>query len=75
MENIFNLNRNKFKPRYLNNYGFYKKYAKDQLQNKIKGYRSYLMSIIKFNDKYKCIESKFLKSARKLVSDLENNIC
>ncbi|EDV4561168.1 RNA-directed DNA polymerase [Salmonella enterica subsp. enterica] len=74
MENVFNLNRKSFKPKYTNNYTFYNRYATDQLQNKIKGYRSYLVSIIKFNEKYKSIDEKFLKSAKKLVKELEDSI-
>ncbi|ODZ32867.1 reverse transcriptase [Vibrio parahaemolyticus] len=74
MENLFNLNPYKFKKKYNSNIQFYNKYSRDQLQNKIKGYRSYLVSLIRFNEKHGCIDKKCLETAIKLVSILEDNI-
>ena len=39
---------------------FVEKYCKDQLLNKMIGYRSYLISIFRFEQKYKCVDDKAL---------------
>ncbi len=74
MENIFSLNRRKFTLIYGNKFDFYSKYANDQLQNKLKGYRSYLVSLIKYNDKYRCVNIDCMKKVKELVKVFESNI-
>ena len=74
MKNIFSLNPNKFVRRYGNNFDFYHKYADDQLQNKLKGYRSYLVSLIKYNDKHGCVNEGCMEKVKGLVEIFESNI-
>ncbi|MBD8512119.1 RNA-directed DNA polymerase [Photobacterium sp. CAU 1568] len=74
MENIFYLNPKNFIRRYGGNFAFYSKYADDQLQNKLKGYRSYLVSLIKYNDKYGCVNIDCMKKVKGLVEVFESNI-
>lgn len=49
-------------------------YCKDQIHNKLTGYRSYLISILKYNDKYGCVDKKSIRKYEKLVSDIESLI-
>ncbi|GAL33624.1 retron-type RNA-directed DNA polymerase [Vibrio maritimus] len=74
MESLFSLERRKFINRYGNNWNFYCKYADEQLQNKLKGYRSYLVSLIKYNDKYGCVNVECMEKLRALVGVFELNI-
>ncbi|EGR1347342.1 RNA-directed DNA polymerase [Vibrio cholerae] len=74
MENIFQLNYNKFKRTYGENINFYIQYSDDQLQNKIKGYRSYLVSLIKYNEKYGCVANNCIVKVKELVRVFESNI-
>ena len=74
MESVFYLNHRQFTLRYGNKFDFYSKYADDQLQNKLKGYRSYLVSLIKYNDKYRCVNIDCMKKVKELVEIFESNI-
>jgi len=74
MENVFFLKRRKFILRYGNKFDFYSKYADDQLQNKLKGYRSYLVSLIKYNDKYRCVNADCINKVKEIVEIFESNI-
>ena len=74
MEHLFLLNYDKFQKHYGQNTEFYIKYANDQLQHKLKGYRSYLISLIKYNDEHGCINSNCIKKAKDIVDILELNI-
>lgn len=74
MQNIFSLNPRKFIRKYGNNFDFYYKYANDQLQNKLKGYRSYLVSLIKYNDKHGCVNEDCMEKVKGLVKVFESNI-
>ncbi|HIF5860048.1 TPA: reverse transcriptase family protein [Vibrio parahaemolyticus] len=74
MESIFQLNYNKFKITYGENINFYNQYSDDQLQNKIKGYRSYLVSLIKYNEKYGCVANNCIVKVKELVRVFESNI-
>ncbi|KZX68606.1 reverse transcriptase [Vibrio sp. HI00D65] len=74
MDKVFNLNPSKFIRKYGKNYEFYSKYADDQLQNKIKGYRSYLLSLMSYNDKYGCVNAKCMQKVKGLVEVFESNI-
>lgn len=51
------------------------RYARDQLFNKLSGYRSYLISVVKFNKSYNCIsvvaELKYIKLIEELNSIID----
>ncbi|MEI8613559.1 reverse transcriptase family protein [Shewanella sp. PP-He15 brown] len=74
MEKVFNLSFTKFKSEYADDKVFYEKFSKDQLQNKLKGYRSYLISLIVFNEKNGCVDKSCLETVKKLVRIIEKNI-
>ncbi|ECY6149266.1 RNA-directed DNA polymerase [Salmonella enterica subsp. enterica serovar Bron] len=74
METFFGLNYSKFKNKFNSDYRFYNKYATDQLQNKLRGYRSYLVSLIKYNESYDCVDQNCLKTVKSLAKDLEKYI-
>jgi Reverse transcriptase (RNA-dependent DNA polymerase). len=74
MEGLFGLNRKKTMDKYDNNSAFYQKYCTNQLQNKLKGYRSYLISIINAHRNHQCIDERFISTAKELVRALENSI-
>ncbi|MEH6465589.1 MAG: reverse transcriptase domain-containing protein [Shewanella psychromarinicola] len=74
MERLFKLNYSRFKVAYADDVVFYEKYAKDQLQNKLKGYRSYLISLMLFNEKHGCVDIKCLETVKELVDELELHI-
>lgn len=48
----------------------YEKYHLEQLLNKVLGYRSYLLSIIKFNKKYQCTLEKTIEKYSKVIYEL-----
>ncbi|WP_318480537.1 reverse transcriptase family protein [Photobacterium leiognathi] len=50
------------------------RYCKDQLNNKIIGYRSYLISILKYNCKYNCIDNNSIKKYTRLIKLLNKMI-
>jgi len=60
----------KFKP----DIYIYEKYNIEQLLNKVVGYRSYLLSIVKFNKKYQCTEIKTIDKYMVIINDLEEII-
>lgn len=47
-----------------------RKYYSDQLKNKVAGYRSYLISIIKFNSKHNCTNTTTLREYIKIIEKL-----
>jgi len=47
------------------------KYNREQLLNKILGYRSYLLSLIQFDKKYHCMQSKTITKYSDLINELE----
>lgn len=51
-----------------------KKYYDDQLLNKISGYRSYLLSMIKFNKKYSCTRDETIQKYSELIDKLDKII-
>lgn len=74
MEKLFKLNHEKFKKNHGNNLDFYSKFADNQLQNKIKGYRSYLVSLIKYDYIHSCVSKDCICTVKELVKVLESNI-
>jgi RNA-directed DNA polymerase len=53
---------------------FIDSYCIDQIHNKLTGYRSYLISILKYNAKYNCIDEKPILKYDKLVSEIEKRL-
>lgn len=53
---------------------FQLKFYKDQLRNKIIGYRSYMIFFIKYNEKNKCIHEKDIKKYKDILLKLEKYI-
>jgi hypothetical protein len=47
------------------------RYCGDQITNKLIGYRSYLISILKYNAKYNCIKKQYILKYERFVSDIE----
>ncbi|MGI8464464.1 reverse transcriptase family protein [Pectobacterium punjabense] len=74
MENFFGLNYSKFKKNFNDSHYFYNKYAEDQLQNKLRGYRSYLVSLIKYSERYECVDENCLTTVKSLAESLEKFI-
>ncbi|PQJ66862.1 reverse transcriptase family protein [Photobacterium angustum] len=60
--------RRKPKVEFLNNY------CCAQINNKIIGYRSYLISLLKYNDKYSCLEDDFIFKVKGLIKESEKII-
>lgn len=74
MENVFKLNREKFIRKYGGDINFYIQFSDDQLQHKLKGYRSYLVSLIKYNEKYGCVSNSCIVKVKELVRVFESSI-
>lgn len=49
-------------------------YYKDQLKNKLTGYRSYLLSFVMFDKKYECMQRVTIERYIKLINKLGRNI-
>lgn len=71
---IFGINPSKIKFRYKPKEAFLIKYCRSQILNKLAGYRSYLISIMKFDMDYSCIDEIFIIKCKGLTRDLENII-
>lgn len=75
MDKLFNVNYYKFKFRGKAwSLKFFSKYVDDQLQNKIKGYRSYLISLITYNNKIQCVTTNNIQKYSSLVDKLNKHI-
>ncbi len=75
MKNLFNISKSSFKDKFgYYNEKFFQKYINDQLLNKLKGYRSYLISFITYNDKKDCIEHNYLNKIIKIINNLDKLI-
>ncbi|HHQ4742171.1 reverse transcriptase family protein [Aeromonas veronii] len=53
---------------------FYKKYCIDQIDNKLKGYRSYLLSIIKYDNNQAIITSTYKEKIMTVITRIEKCI-
>jgi len=53
---------------------FVEQYCKDQLLNKMLGYRSYLISILNFNNKFKCVNTLAIDKYSKIIDVLNKKI-
>jgi RNA-directed DNA polymerase len=74
MKNLFRINFDKFRSEHFNNLMFFNKYVEDQLQNKLKGYRSYLISLIQYNKKVGHVDAGCIKSVIDLVNKINKYI-
>ncbi|MEZ8852263.1 reverse transcriptase domain-containing protein [Vibrio cyclitrophicus] len=70
---LYGYSISKFKFRYGFSKDFFDQYCKDQLHNKIAGNRSYLISLIKYNERHQCMCPIYF-SKSKLMLDRLNNI-
>ncbi|ENH2299742.1 RNA-directed DNA polymerase [Vibrio parahaemolyticus] len=73
-KSIFGVEPSKIKFTYTPKEDFLIKYCRSQVLNKLVGYRSYLISILKFNENYSCIDDKFIIKCNRLTRDLETII-
>ncbi|HIF9368802.1 TPA: reverse transcriptase family protein [Photobacterium damselae] len=73
-KSIFGVNPSKIKFRYKPKEKFLITYCRSQVLNKIVGYRSYLISILKFNEDYSCIDERFIIKCKSLTRELEKII-
>ncbi|OOE80926.1 hypothetical protein BZG25_04605 [Salinivibrio sp. ML198] len=70
-KSIFGSDPSKIKFQYKPKESFLIKYCRSQVLNKLVGYRSYLISILKFNTDYLCIDRGFIKKCEHLIRELE----
>tara|TARA_R110002050_G_scaffold25317_1_gene67494 strand:- start:586 stop:1761 length:1176 start_codon:yes stop_codon:yes gene_type:complete len=48
------------------------RYCRDQLLNKLVGYRSYLISILKYNERYNCIDNDSIEKYQGIIENIES---
>ncbi|MEZ8880279.1 reverse transcriptase family protein [Vibrio lentus] len=53
---------------------FISQYYKSQIINLLAGYRAYLLSIIKFNHSYNCVEFKYIEKYEKIIDKLQKHL-
>lgn len=53
---------------------FKEEFHKSQISNRITGYRAYLISLIKYNNKYQCIKNENISEYQELIKKLEKII-
>lgn len=74
MKKLFELSESKVKSKikYAGKKGeFVDNYYNSQLVNVMSGYRAYLISILKFHEKFNCIEKKYIDKYQEMVNSLE----
>ncbi|HDM8059083.1 reverse transcriptase family protein [Vibrio harveyi] len=60
------------KPRFKSNqYKFIDKYCQTQVTNKLIGYKSYLISLMKFNENKNCLEEHYKNKYSKLIDNID----
>lgn len=69
---LFKIDPYKIKFKYKPKEKFISTFCESQINNVIIGYRSYLISILKYNDKYNCIDQLFLTKCNSLLVKLNN---
>lgn len=74
MESVFGYRMIDRKFKYIIKGKFRHQFNKSQLSNKASGYRSYLISIIKFNKKYNCVSNERIEKYSSLVIKLDKLI-
>lgn len=71
LKKLFPLDIKKLPDKYKKNNAFYNKYCKDQIFNKVVGYRSYLISLIKYSQDHKnCVEKVYIAKYTKIIEQL-----
>ncbi|EGP4262975.1 RNA-directed DNA polymerase, partial [Escherichia coli] len=75
MRKLFGLTNEKVKPQFSSKKNkFIDQYYESQLLNAIAGYRAYLISIVKFNLKYNCVEQKYILKYQGMIDKLSVHI-
>lgn len=75
MRKLFGLSDSKIKVKFISKKNkFIDEYYESQLLNAMAGYRSYLISIIKFNIKYNCVERKYIDKYQWMIDKLSQHI-
>lgn len=74
LKTVFNYREAKVKLPYKSSKKFMNTYHTTQLNNKLMGYRSYLISLLKFNESYRCMDSVFINKCTNLVGELDSII-
>ncbi|MCK7634442.1 MULTISPECIES: reverse transcriptase family protein [unclassified Shewanella] len=73
MKDLYNISKLNFKNKFgYYNEIFFKKYIKDQITNKLNGYRSYLLSFVTYNENKHCIEKNYLEKIIKIINKIES---
>ena len=71
LKKLFSNDIKKLPDNYKNNSSFYQKYCKDQVFNKVVGYRSYLISLIKYSQEHNnCVEKTYINKYTKIIEQL-----
>ena len=60
----------KVKLKYRNKNDFIKIYAESQIENKLKGFRSYLLSLVNYGNRYECVHIDHRKMLINLIEEL-----
>ncbi|MGO2130180.1 MAG: reverse transcriptase family protein [Pseudoalteromonas prydzensis] len=71
MKKVFKKNVQTMKFKFNPKRAFLEKYCADQITNKALGYRSFLISLIKFHNNYECIDEDSIKKYSSLIKKLE----
>lgn len=74
MNKLFNFNIDNFNFKRGRDAIFFRKVCKDQLLNKVIGYRSYLLSIIRFDKEKSCLEKRYFDKYSKIIDRLDKLI-
>lgn len=74
LKTVFNYRETKARLPYKSSKKFMNTYHATQLNNKLMGYRSYLISLLKFNETYRCMDSTFINKCISLVCELDSII-
>jgi RNA-directed DNA polymerase len=74
LKKVFGYRSDKLNLPYKPSKTFLSKYHTNQLNNKIMGYRSYLISFLSFNERYRCMDSNFISKCKHLVENLDKLI-
>lgn len=75
MKKLFGLSEDKIKVNFSSKkQQFIDSFYESQLLNVMSGYRSYLISIVKFNLKYNCVEEKYIKKYQCMIDALSKHI-
>lgn len=75
MNRIFNIRDKDISYNYRKGKNKFKdKFYKSQTLNRLTGYRAYLISLLKYNEKYQCIEKVNINEYNKMIREIEKQI-